>query len=335
MATSENIQKVNELSQSILSIDKSKIIRTELGVESLEELITPVLNELYQKMAAIAKVAPHITDSILQGTIAELNNIIAHLNGLIGFTNQDFVSQKASYVTAIKTSLESIKTLWPHYYTALMEYYPKKETDNEALLEAASLTENIRENYKLAEDELKAFRNILDETQAIKVAAQNTAQQISIKEAQNQFKSAAKPTYIKIVLAALGALAFFCWFFCQAYEFLNQAGELEDIWTWKIAYHAGIRAVILGALFALLNFFLTLLKAYLHILEVNQHKLRVANSAEGLVAAAKTPEHQDLILSRLVDAIVDFGESGLLKENPPDKSPNSRVSLDFSSKSQS
>lgn len=333
MASQENIQKVNELSQSILTIDKAKIVRTELGVESLEELITPALDELYQKMAAIVKVAPYITDSILQAAIAELNNIIAHLNNLVGFTNQEFVSQKVAYVTAIKTSLESIKALWPHYYTALMEYFPKKETDNEALLEAASLTESIRENSKLAEDELKTFRGILEETKAIKVAAQNTAQNISIEAAQLQFKSAEKPTYIKIGLATLGAFFFFYWFFWQAYDFLLQADELLDVWTWKVAYHAGIRVVILGALFGLLSFFLTLLKAYLHILEANQHKLRVANSAEGLVAAAKTPEHQDLILSRLVDAIVDFGESGLLKDNPQTKSPDSRVTLDLSSKS--
>lgn len=333
MASQEIVQKINELSQSILSIDKSRIIRTELGVESLAQIITPVLDELYQKMATIVKVAPNVTDAILQTTLTELTSVTQYLNTLVGATNQDFVSQKASYVSAIKTSLENIKALWPHYYTALMEYFPKKETDNEALLEAVSLTEIIRENSKLAEDELKTFKNIIEETKAIKVAAQNTAQQISIKEAQKQFKDAEKPTYIKITLAAFGAFFFFWWFFSQAYDFAARASELEDIWTWKIAYSAGTRAVILGALFALLSFFLSLLKAYLHILEVNQHKLRVANSAEGLVAAAKTPEHQDLILSRLVDAIVDFGDSGLLKDNPPDKNPNSRVSLDFSSKS--
>lgn len=334
MATQENILKINELSQTILSFDNARIIRKQLGVESLEELITPVLDELYQKMAAIVKVAPYITDSILQTTITELSNIANHFSQLNTISNQDFVSQKTNYVAAIKTSLENIKSLWPHYYTALMEYFPKKETDNEALLEAATLTESIREKTKLAEDELKFFRSILDEAQAIKESAQNTAQKISINEAQLQFKSAEKPTYIKIGLAALGAFFFFYWFFWQAYDFLLQADGLLDEWTWKVAYHAGIRAVILGALFGLLTFFLTLLKAYLHILEVNQHKLRVANSAEGLVAAAKTPEHQDLILSRLVDAIVDFEESGLLKDNPPDKNPNSRVSLDFSTKSQ-
>jgi hypothetical protein len=332
VASQENVQKINELSQAILSFDKSRIIRTELGVESLEEAITPVLDELYQKMATIVKVAPYVTDTTLQTTISELNNVISYLNALVGATNQDFVSQKASYVTAIKTCLESIKALWPHYYTALMEYFPQKETNNEALLEAASLTESIREKNNLAEEELKAFKSILDETQTIKVAAQNTAQGVSIKAAQVQFEKAAKPTYIKIGLAALGAFIFFCWFFWQAYDFLCQADGLEDIWTWKIAYHAGIRAVILGALFALLSFFLTLLKAYLHILEANQHKLRVANSTEAFVAAAKTPEYQDLILSRLVDAIVDFGESGLLKDNPQTKSPDSRVTLDLTSK---
>lgn len=331
----ETIIKINELSQSILSIDKSKITREELGVESLEKVIAPILEELYQKLAIIVKVASHVPDNIVTSTTSELTNIIGYMNSLANFSNQEFVAQKATYVNYIKSNLDTIKNSWPHYHVAFSEYFPKKESGNEALLEATSLTESIKEKTRTAEAELKLFKSLLDEAQAIKVAAQNTAQNISIVAAQKQFKDAEKPTYIKIGLAVLGAFFFFYWFFWQAYDFLLQADDLLDLWTWKVAYHAGIRAVILGALFGLLSFFLTLLKAYLHILEANQHKLRVANSAEGLVAAAKTPEHQDLILSRLVDAIVDFGESGLLKDNPQDKSPNSRVSLDFSSKPQS
>jgi hypothetical protein len=37
----------------------------------------------------------------------------------------------------------------------------------------------------------------------------------------------------------------------------------------------------------------------------------VANSIEGFVQAAQTPEQRDIILGRLVDSVVSFGSSGL------------------------
>ena len=47
--------------------------------------------------------------------------------------------------------------------------------------------------------------------------------------------------------------------------------------------------------------------------EKNRHRQRVANSMEAFVQSAVTPEQRDLILSQLVESIVQFGHSGLVQ----------------------
>lgn len=333
MANQENIQKINELSQILASIDRSKIIRPELGVESLEKTFTPTLDELYQKVAIIVKVAPFVSNNILQSAIASITSCIQSLGVISNMTNQEFVAGKAAYVTQIEANLETIQTLWPNFYTALQENFPQKDSESQALLEAASLTETIRKNSQEAEENLAQFNRILAEADAIKEATRKTAQYVSIQGAQTQFSKAKDDLYIKIAIASIGAIAALWWFFSLSFEFLNEASTLKDEWTWKIGYHASIRLLILGSIGALSKFFFSLLKAYLHLLEHNLHKVRVANSTEAFVAAAQSPEHRDLILGRLVDSIASFGDSGLLKEGPAEKDSASKINLDFSSKS--
>ena len=67
--------------------------------------------------------------------------------------------------------------------------------------------------------------------------------------------------------------------------------------------------------------------------ELNGHKQRVANSTESFLAAAQSPEQRDNILAKLVDAVVSFGDSGLLKASTPEISKPTNISLDVSSKS--
>jgi hypothetical protein len=55
-------------------------------------------------------------------------------------------------------------------------------------------------------------------------------------------------------------------------------------------------------------------RAYLHMIEHNRHKLRVTNSIESFVAAVRTKEQKDLVLSKLVESVTDFGDSGILSK---------------------
>lgn len=329
MASHEIVFKVKEVVGLLLSLDRTKITRPELGVESLESIITPTLNELYEKTTVILKVADYVSNGTVQQVIDYLEAIIQLLAGLSAKSNQEFVADKAGVVSTLTSYIDAIRTVWPSFYIANQENFPQASQD---ILEATALTESIKDKVAIAEANLQSFQSMLEETSRIKDAAQNTAKGVSIQAAQLQFTSAQTNLKIKVVIAAIGAAIFLCWFFDMAFEFLHETQDLQDSWSWKIGYHASIRAIILGSIAAIATFFLSILKAYLHLLEHNLHRQRVANSTEAFVAAAASPEQRDLILGRLVDSVTTFGDSGLLRKESLDNSPLSKVSLDISSK---
>jgi hypothetical protein len=46
------------------------------------------------------------------------------------------------------------------------------------------------------------------------------------------------------------------------------------------------------------------------VMEKNRHRVRVANSVESFVNSALEPQQRDLILAKLAETIIDFGDSG-------------------------
>ena len=77
-------------------------------------------------------------------------------------------------------------------------------------------------------------------------------------------------------------------------------------------YQTALRIVILSAVGAFTTYSLRMLRAHIHMSHLNKHRQRVANSIEAFVMSANTPEQRDLILANLVEAVVAFGNSGLL-----------------------
>ena len=59
----------------------------------------------------------------------------------------------------------------------------------------------------------------------------------------------------------------------------------------------------------------------------NRHRVRVANSMEGFIQSALEPPQRDLILAKLVEAIVDFGETGLVRRDGDERSSVSSADL--------
>lgn len=78
------------------------------------------------------------------------------------------------------------------------------------------------------------------------------------------------------------------------------------------AYYTSTRLAIIGVLGVGLAFSLRMTRAYLHMIEHNEHKRRVTNSIEAFVAAVRTSEQKDLVLSKLVECVTEFGDSGIL-----------------------
>lgn len=161
--------------------------------------------------------------------------------------------------------------------------------------------------------------------QQIEDRARKTAAHISVEAAQEQFRLAQaelnKQVKMWSVISALSLAAFLLTAFI-----LSQIHFPPD-WTWQMIYHTAIRVTILTAVGAIAAFCLRMLRAHMHMSQHNLHRQRIANSMAAFVESAITPEQRDLILAHLVDAVVAFGDSGLLSKED-DSIHSSKMTID-------
>lgn len=91
--------------------------------------------------------------------------------------------------------------------------------------------------------------------------------------------------------------------------FLFMAWPLPGPEPWPLAlYHTVLRVFVLSAAGASATFSFRILRAHLHMVERNRHRVRVANSVEIFVNSTLDPQQRDLILAKLAEAIIDFGD---------------------------
>ena len=78
-------------------------------------------------------------------------------------------------------------------------------------------------------------------------------------------------------------------------------------------YFTTIRITILITIGAFTAFSLKILRAHMHMKELNKHRERLSNSLPAFVEAV-SENQRDIIITNLVDAISSFGKSGLLQK---------------------
>ncbi|MGI4756420.1 MAG: hypothetical protein ACRYGF_06170 [Janthinobacterium lividum] len=146
--------------------------------------------------------------------------------------------------------------------------------------------------------------------------ARASARGFSIESAQEQFNTASRELKNKSIswgVISIAALAIFVWFCVHIYQHPPLlSSERHDILIAQALYFSLIRVTILTVIGTSLSFALKMFRAHLHMAEVNNHRRRIANSMAAFVQSAHGPDQRDLIFGKLVDAVVTFGDSGLL-----------------------
>jgi hypothetical protein len=192
---------------------------------------------------------------------------------------------------------------------------------------------------KSVDDAREGIRKTADEAVKDFENAKTEASKISVVNAQSQFQAAADALRTKAtVWSLLTALIFSGLAALLIWLLLNPPPLIQDIvdalkpgskdtalpvsvplLVVASAYFTSIRLAIVGVLGVGLAFSLRMTRAYFHMIEHNEHKLRVTNSIEAFVAAVRTNEQKDRVLSKLVESVTEFGDSGILgnEEKPP------------------
>ncbi len=233
----------------------------------------------------------------------------------------EYIGQRDNFVTQVNNALiEVLRWKTPFIAAAVEERgflqdegirQEYQNAVNELEKRSAATLATVKEEAAKA---LEGARKLADE---IESRARKTATKISMKDAQDQFAEAStelkekvknwqKASFGATSILVLTAVGFMFWP-------LPAAGD------WPVAlYHTVIRVFVLSAVGAISAFTFRMLRAHMHMAEKNRHRVRIANSAESFVNAALEPQQRDLLLAKIAEAIIDFGDSGIIKGDRDD-----------------
>lgn len=309
-----NNNEFEELLNEISKINEEKLYRESLGDLSLIEL-KPFVLKFKDRLRLIKLYEKEASHTINNSVKANIRQFIELVNRITSLSNQDFVSQRNNNSTNIRTINDELLKVMPIYISlAAEDTYLKKDFDINKTYGVILDKIEERESKSLLNIKAKADEAIEKATllaKSIEASARETATKVSVQVAQDQFKNAQKSDLLNAQLWGLFGILMLISFFITASCFLNT--EPKTIWTWQILYVTAIRISIIGAIGALATFSLKNLRAYMHLRQVNLHRQRISNCMASFVESANYNNQRDIILSRMVDAVCAFGDSGLVQ----------------------
>ena len=324
MATHEAINSLHESLQKLAATDWEPIRRPGLGDESLSTDLKP----FEEKITRIHDLAKMYSFSVHDDTVAEIRNTIESilniLNQQANYDNASYLQTKHDFIQTLENQIEEANRWKPMIAGAAI--LDRGLLDIEDLRAEIGRAQN--DLRKTAEKTLKEIEaeseNVIKAAEArsnaITSRARQTAAGISIEEAQKQFRGTEDHDRKQVRLwTGLAVVSVAVLIVCAASFMPSQTSPVSLSWP-SLLPSALIKVFILSTIAGTATFSFRMLRAHLHIAEKNRHRVRVANSVASFVESAADKSQRDLILSKLADAIVNYGDSGLVQHERDDHS---------------
>lgn len=323
MATETRTQQLRAILDNLSSVNDEKLKRTELGVRSLAQDLEPREAKIRQLKDLALSYSHLVHDSVVDSIIQSFSNIFNLMGGQADLDDSNYISQREQFLANIDAYLEEAN-LWKGSVASAAMFERGFLDDEDFRRETRQSLEDIKQESSATIQTIKAeadksIQEAKKSAREIEEGARRTATGVSVKAAQDQFSNASiddnRQVKIWSILVVISVSALI------GTTLLLTRWKLPESSEWPVAlYHTLLRMIILSSIAGITAFAFRMLRARLHIAERNKHRVRVANSVEGFVQSALEPSQRDLILAKLTDAIVNFGESGLVQHQIEDRS---------------
>lgn len=323
MATEARTQQLNQILEELLSVDDKKLKRAELGLRSLAKDLEPREAKLRQ-LADLASSYSHLAhDSVVDQMIQSFSSIADLMRRQAEIDDANYLARREQFLIDLDAGLEEAN-LWKGSVAglAMLErgFLDDEDFRRETRQSLEKIKQESRQTIQTIKDEAdKSIQEASKSANEIVERARRTATGVSVKAAQDQFSNASDDDQNQVTLWSWLVVASVVTLIITT--LLLTQWKLPESVEWPVAlYHTLLRMIVLSVIGGMTAFAFRMLRARLHIAERNKHRVRVANSVEGFVQSALEPSQRDLILARLTDAIVNFGDSGLVQHELEDRS---------------
>jgi hypothetical protein len=341
MAATELFVQLDRAKRDLDSVTNTEIFRQQIRGNS-------VLMEPWSQARALADywlskvegLLPRIDDLTVRPLILFLQTLSQIIDGHVLRPNESIPDaiRKATAEFRVSLPLLIYGILEARGITKLSDQDIPTEVEAALKKVAASAEAGEKAILKSLEDAKQGLKNNVEEAVAAVESARDKASEISVDSAQQQFRDAAKSFRNNAIYWGLLSGAFFGVLIFYLTRLNSHPPELIQIVVNSMksniplqltsipllittsAYYTSIRLAFIGVLGIGLAFSLRMTRAYLHMIEYNRHKLRVTNSIEAFIAAVRTNTQKDLVLSKLVESVTDFGDPGILDKSKSDGS---------------
>ncbi|MCY3737132.1 MAG: hypothetical protein OXG13_12055 [Gemmatimonadaceae bacterium] len=306
MARDDLVAELTNLSTEMYNVDEARLLRPDIGNLSLEKRFTPRLNDIKGKLLIVVDFAADVSDSQLQNVLGPLANIKSAMDSQAGLEDETYASQRENFIANVESYYDSLMTHWTPFLSAKVESLSDREVvDQDAMRE---YDDDIKARRTELAQLISQVTELREQAANTLEASQDTAAKVSVKDAQEQFEHAQDEFNRKVRkwwwFSLCGLALFFS--ILAAFVFLKPSDSTN------LVYEGAVRISVLASVGTVTAFCLKMFRAYTYMSEKNQHRQRIANSTRAFVGSAITSEQRDLILSQLVESVVQFGNSGLL-----------------------
>lgn len=331
MASDQQILALAEAVAKLNAVDSDKLLRKDLGVESLDGVFGEDLHKIRSLAAFAEQHAATVHDSYVGQACSTVNEITNQMEAQANRPSAEYINERENFLSAVRGQIEEAKRWLPSFAgSAVLE---RGFLEDEGIRrEYERVVKNLKEETdttlaRVKEQADKAVEDAKKLADEIESRARRSATGMSVDEAQRQFTSATSDLQKKANMWA--ALATLSVLVLLLLPFAFMSWPLPDGDSWPNAlYHTVLRVFVLSAFGAGATVCVRLFRAHLHMVEKNRHRVRVANSIESFVNSALEPQQRDLLLAKLAEAVIDFGDSGIIK-NERDEPASSTVSGDL------
>lgn len=299
-------------------LDVKRVTRPELGplgTPALEKVIAQFISEL----STIESYWEQASEARIRGALRAYKGYLDVLYAFQSAGATAYPAVKQEQGEKLRENWDQTREVWSYF--AAIAY-----SLSELFLGPDAVVKKMRDESQATVERIRRegeeiIRKAEQQAQIIEEKVRFSAQGISIQVAQDEFQSASNSLRHKSVgwgLASATAIAAFIIVGLEFYFHLPRLTSIENapvaLQIAEAGYMAAMRLVILTAVGTSAAFCLRMFRAHLHMSEVNLHRRRVANSMSAFVESATSSEQRDLILTKLIEAVVAFGESGILSK---------------------
>lgn len=311
---------------------KGAILRSALG-ETSYDFLKPIfdrLNTLIERSEETL-LLEEIPSTVLNDLSVNIEKVVNSLKEIAAFTEDQFTDStiKEKYSDSIHDLYDKLMIHWPHFISAELRYSEKVTSNfwqtqlDERIFQAeirltekiaAELDNHISNGVREVNDARKEVKELTKQIQDLHA---ETATDAALKTVKQQFNTAVeeakKSRNLWAWLGGSAVVIFFILLWLFATLFQPEYHNNSEGFHWSAVYSTLIRLTVLTAVAAVVSFCAKMYRAHSHLYEHARHRLRTANSYSTFIDSAKTEDQRDVILSKLVDTITHFGNSGLLQ----------------------